>query len=58
MASKVFKILGSVRFWIIVLTAALAVLNGAPLVETVQVALAAVVGVGTLDSVASKIGGK
>lgn len=57
MASKIGALVGSVRFWIIVLTAALAILNGQPLIETIQVALGAVVGVGTLDSVASRIGG-
>lgn len=57
MVAKVFALFGSVRFWIIVLTAALAVLNGQPVVETIQIALAAVVSLGTLDSVASRVSG-
>ena len=58
MASKIWALLGSIRFWILTLTAVLAVLQGAPLVDTVQLWGIAVAGVGTLDSVASKIGGK
>lgn len=58
MSSKILKILGSVRFWIIVLTAVLAVLNGQPVIETVQVALAAVVALGTVDSAALRLSGK
>lgn len=58
MLAKVAVILGSVRFWIILLTAALAILNGAPLIETIQTALAAVVVIGSADSVASRIAGK
>ncbi len=54
MVTKITAILGSVRFWIIVLTAVLGVLNGAPVIETIQIALAAIVGLGTLDSVAIK----
>lgn len=57
MMQKIIPILGSVRFWIIVLTAVLAILNGQPVIETIQVALAAVVAVGSLDSAARKIGG-
>lgn len=63
---KVLEILGSVRFWILTLTAALALLEASATggltpvyaINTVQVWLAAVVGVGTLDSVASKFAGK
>lgn len=57
MLTKIGDILGSVRFWIIVLTAVLAVLNGQPVIETVQVALAAVATLGTLDGVASRLSG-
>jgi len=58
MSSKILALLGSVRFWILTLTAVLAVLQGNPLVDTIQLWGLAVAGVGTLDSVASKIGGK
>lgn len=58
MSAKIFAILGSVRFWIIVLTAALGILNGAPVIETIQTALAAVVALGTFDSIALKVGGQ
>lgn len=57
MQAKIAGLLGSVRFWIIVVTAVLALLNGMPLIETIQVALAAIVALGTADSVASRIGG-
>lgn len=57
MFTKIGALLGSVRFWIIVLTAVLAVLNGQPVLETVQIALAAVATLGTLDSVASRFAG-
>jgi len=58
MISKVVALLGSVRFWIVTLTAVISVLNGAPVLETFQVWAAAVVGIGTLDSVATKIASK
>jgi len=58
MSSKILALLGSIRFWILTLTAVLAVLQGASLIDTVQIWGVAVAGVGTLDSVASKIGGK
>lgn len=58
MLEKIGAILGSVRFWVIVLSSIVAVLNGAPLLDTIQLALAAVLGVGTLDSVATKFSSK
>ena len=58
MAEKIQAILGSVRFWTITLTAVLAILNGQSIVETAQIWLAAIAAIGTLDSVARKIGGK
>jgi hypothetical protein len=57
MPAKILAIVGSVRFWIIVLTAVLAVLNGQPVIETIQVALGAVVALGTFDSIASRAAG-
>lgn len=57
MVNKILVLLGSVRFWIITLTAVISVLNGMPLLETFQVWAAAVVGVGTADSIASRVGG-
>lgn len=64
MIDKLKAILGSVRFWIVTLTAVLALLqavaNGSFTLDvafnTAQVWLAAVVGIGTLDSVAVKFG--
>lgn len=58
MIEKLKALAGSVRFWIIVLTATLAILNGQPLIETVQVALAAIVTVGSVDSFATKLSSK
>jgi len=57
MAEKVFALLGSVRFWIVTLTAVISVLQGTPLLETVQMWAAAVVAIGSLDSVASRFAG-
>lgn len=57
MAQKILALLGSIRFWILTLTAVLAVLQGAPLLDTIQVWGLAVAAVGTIDSAASKIGG-
>ena len=54
---KIKGILGSVRFWIVTLTAIVGVLNGQDVVTVIQVWLAAVAGLGTLDSVATRIGG-
>lgn len=58
MANKIIALLGSVRFWIVTLTAVISVLQGMPVLETVQVWAAAVVAIGSLDSVASKFGGR
>ena len=57
MTNKIWAIFGSVRFWIVTLTAALALLNGQPVIETVQMWLAAIALIGTIDKVATKIGG-
>lgn len=57
MGQKVMAILGSVRFYIITLSAIVAILSGQPALTVIEVWLAAVAGIGTLDSVASKIGG-
>jgi len=57
MLEKVLNILGSVRFWIVTLTAVVGVLNGQDVSTVVQVWLAAVAGLGTLDSVATKFSG-
>lgn len=54
---KILSILMSVRFWILTLTAVLGLLNGQPVVMVLQVWLGAVAALGTLDSVANKIGG-
>lgn len=54
MANKVIVLLGSVRFWILTLTAIVAVLDGQELLTVIQVWLAAVAAVGTLDSIATK----
>lgn len=61
---KVGVILGSVRFWIVSLTAVVAILEGLVagtltstfVFDTVQIWLAAIVTIGTLDSVATKFG--
>ncbi len=61
MGEKLKGILGSLRFWLVTLTAALAIAEivwgGTEVVRVLQAWLAAVVGIGTLDSVATKIGG-
>ena len=61
MGSKLKEILGSVRFWLVTVTAALAIAEilwgGTEVIRILQGWLAAVVGIGTLDSVARKIGG-
>lgn len=54
---KLGALAGSVRFWIIVLTGVLAVLNGAPLIMTIQGVLISVVALGTVDSAATLVGG-
>ena len=58
MVQKVLEILGSPRFWLITATAVVAVLNGADFQVTLQAWTAAVVGIGTVEKVAAKIGGK
>lgn len=58
MIQTVLSILGSVRFWILTLTAVLGILHGQPAVEVIQIWLGAVAALGTLDSVANKIGGE
>lgn len=66
MQTKLTALLGSVRFWIITLTAVVAILQSkvdvgfydlAHILDIVQVWLGAVVGVGTLDSLAQKLSG-
>lgn len=57
MVDKVFTILGSVRFWIVTLTALVAILDGDAVLTVVQGWLAAVAAIGTLDSVASRFAG-
>ena len=58
MIEKVLALLTSVRFWVIILSAIVAVLNGNPLLDTIQVALAAIVALGTIDSAAVKFSSK
>lgn len=58
MTEKIKGILGSVRFWIVTLAAVTGVLEGQDFLNVVQVWLAAVAAIGTLDSVATKISGK
>ena len=57
MIEKIKAILGSVRFWIVTLTAVVAILNGQPVLEVVQVWLGAIATLGTLDSVAKNFAG-
>ena len=57
MITKILAILGSVRFWIITLTAVISILQGSPLLDVVQVWLIAIATLGTLDSVAKNIAG-
>jgi len=64
MLQKIKNILGSIRFWIATLTASLAILEAISVgtitiqyvFEVAQIWLAAVVAIGTLDSVAVKFG--
>lgn len=65
MQAKLRSLLGSLRFWIVTTTAVLAVLQSveansalvlADLIQLLQYWLVAVVGIGTLDSVATKFG--
>jgi hypothetical protein len=66
MLEKIVRVLGSLRFWIVTLTAVIAVLTGVEksgfsmvdLLNTIQVWLLAVAGIGTLDSIAEKLNKK
>lgn len=55
MVAKVIGLLTSVRFWIVTLTAVVSVLSGTDFLTTFQVWAAAVVGIGTADSVATRL---
>jgi len=65
MLDKIKKVVGSLRFWILTLTAITAVITGieksgfnlVSLLDTIQVWLLAVAGLGTLDSIAQNISG-
>jgi len=63
--TKIKELFGSIRFWLVTLTAVVAVLQGyvtnevfiiADILTTIEIWLGAVVGVGTLDSIATKFG--
>lgn len=65
MQNKIKAITGSVRFWIITLTGIIAILEGIVItggfdilatLDIIKIWLVAIAGLGTLDSVASKIG--
>ena len=60
MQDKLKALLGSVRFWIVTLTAVVAVLEGwgdmAIVLDVFKVYLLTVAGIGTLDSIAQKVG--
>jgi hypothetical protein len=58
MSKKIVDILGSVRFWIVTLIAVTSILQGSPVVDTIQVWLGAVAAIGTVDSFATKLSGK
>ena len=62
---KVKELFGSIRFWLVTLTAVVAVLQGyvdnsvfviTDILTIVEIWLGTVVGIGTLDSVATKFG--
>ncbi len=57
LASKIAKLLGSDRFWLITATAVVSYFNGIDPLTVMQVWAAAVVGIGTVEKVATKIGG-
>lgn len=57
MVDKIKALLTSVRFWIITLTTIVMVLEGKPFMDALQLWSAAVVGLGTLDGVASRFAG-
>lgn len=58
MLTNIGLLLSSVRFWILSLTAIISILQGMPVLDVLQVWAAAVVTVGSADSVAKKLGGK
>lgn len=58
MVQKMGDLFGSIRFWVIILSAVVAILNGNPFLDTIQVALAAVVTIGSIDSAAIKFSSK
>lgn len=62
-SGKIKELFGSLRFWLLTTTALLMILqlNGVidgPTFDVIKTWLLAVFGVGTLDSIADKIGGK
>lgn len=58
MIEKVLALLGSLRFWIVTLTAVTSYLNGVDFQTVLNIWAAAVVGLGTADSVAERLAGK
>jgi len=63
--AKIKALFGSVRFWVVTLTAIVAILESqvggtdiAGILEIVKIYLITVAGIGTVDSVARKIGGE
>lgn len=61
MKDKVKALLGSIRFWIVTLTAIVAILEGwgdmATVLDIVKMWLLTVAGIGTVDSVAKNLSG-
>lgn len=57
MGKSISALLGSVRFWILTLTAVISALQGIPLLDVLQAWAAAVVAVGSVDSAAKKLAG-
>lgn len=58
MGTKIGALLSSIRFWAITFASLAAILNGQEFLTVVQAWLAAIVTVGSMDSAASRIGGK
>jgi len=63
--TKIKELFGSIRFWLVTIVSIIAVLQGyvdvgvfdlSNILTVVQVWLGAVVGIGTLDSIATKFG--
>lgn len=63
--TKIKELFGSIRFWLVTLTAIVAILHGyvdtglfiiTDILTVVEVWLGAVVGIGTFDSIATKFG--